>query len=86
MTQSKRLACPCCGYLTIPDDGTYPGSFFVCPVCYWEDDDVQFYDPDLRGGANQMSLNEARMAFAKFGAVDAMFSPKVRHPQPEEVP
>lgn len=35
----------------------------VCEVCDWEDDPVQFYDPDYRGGANAMSLNEAREAW-----------------------
>ncbi|ARP50579.1 hypothetical protein B6259_06620 [Ruminococcaceae bacterium CPB6] len=32
----------------------------VCPVCGWEDDGVQLDEPDLEGGANEMSLNEAR--------------------------
>ncbi|RDD79787.1 CPCC family cysteine-rich protein [Dyella tabacisoli] len=82
----KGLVCPCCGYLTIPDDGTYPGTFFVCPVCYWEDDDVQFHDPNFRGGANEMSLNEARAAFVNFGSVDPKLSAKVRPPRPEEMP
>lgn len=30
----------------------------------WEDDGVQFDDPDDRGGADAESLNEARAAFA----------------------
>jgi hypothetical protein len=32
-------------------------------MCGWEDDPVQFDDPDYRGGANADSLREHRMAF-----------------------
>ena len=35
-----RYACPCCGFLTL--DEAPPGTFAICPVCFWEDDDVQF--------------------------------------------
>jgi rubredoxin len=44
-----RYACSCCGYLTL--DEQPPGTFDICPVCWWEDDPVQFDDPDyqLRG-------------------------------------
>ncbi|MCB9892565.1 MAG: hypothetical protein H6832_01620 [Planctomycetes bacterium] len=38
------------------DHGTYE----ICDVCGWEDDPVQFADPDRRGGANKESLREAR--------------------------
>lgn len=37
----------------------------ICEVCGWEDDIVQNAHPDYRGGANQMSLNEAREAYKK---------------------
>lgn len=47
----NRLPCPCCGNLTFDADDVFPGSFEICPVCYWEDDDVQFLDPEYRGGA-----------------------------------
>ena len=81
----KMLPCPCCGYLTIPDDGTYPGSFFVCPVCLWEDDDIQYDNPDLRGGANKMSLNEAKSNFLEIGAKGPEAAQYVRPPSPEEM-
>ncbi|HGH4687971.1 MULTISPECIES: CPCC family cysteine-rich protein [Enterobacter] len=51
--------CPCCGQYEFPEEGSYE----ICPVCNWEDDPVQAEDPDYRGGANVMSLNEAREAF-----------------------
>ena len=37
-----------------------PEGWEICPVCNWEDDHVQAKYPDMRGGANDASLNEAR--------------------------
>lgn len=54
--------CPCCGFRTLLDEER--GSYDICGVCAWEDDFVQYRDPDYRGGANWESLNEARAAFA----------------------
>ncbi|WP_420130666.1 CPCC family cysteine-rich protein [Longimicrobium sp.] len=54
--------CPCCGFRTMPDEER--GSFDICPVCGWEDDRLQYADPDYRGGANEISLNQARAQFA----------------------
>lgn len=54
--------CPCCGFRTRPDEE--PGSYDICNTCGWEDDFVQYHEPDRRGGANAESLNEARAAFA----------------------
>ncbi|NLG37630.1 MAG: hypothetical protein GX549_06405 [Clostridiales bacterium] len=35
----------------------------MCDVCGWQDDGVQNDDPDFAGGANHMSLNQAREAY-----------------------
>ena len=35
----------------------------ICEVCNWENDPVQLVNPDLAGGANRMSLNQAREAY-----------------------
>jgi len=51
--------CPCCGK-GIVEEGH---EFDICSVCGWEDDNYQFAHPDYRGGANAMSLNEARQAW-----------------------
>lgn len=59
MAEENLVPCPCCG-IGMVEDGH---EFDVCEVCGWEDDPVQFDDPDYRGGANSMSLNEARAAF-----------------------
>jgi hypothetical protein len=56
-------ACPCCDRLTL--DEPPPGTYAICGVCGWEDDRVQFRDPDYRGGANTISLREARDEFAR---------------------
>jgi hypothetical protein len=37
----------------------------ICGICKWEDDPVQNNDPDYSGGANHISLNEAKQAFAE---------------------
>ena len=76
--------CPCCGHLTLAEEP--PGTFEVCPVCFWEDDDVQYRDPKFRGGANRVSLSEARENFASLGASSKEFIDQVRTPRPEELP
>jgi hypothetical protein len=79
-----RFACPCCGYLTLVDQP--PGTYLLCPVCWWEDDGVQFANPDRRGGANSPSLNEARENFRRSGASDPDLLSEVRLSRPDEVP
>lgn len=34
-------------------------AFEICPICNWEDDPSQRKDPNLKGGANKLSLKEA---------------------------
>lgn len=79
-----KYACPCCGYLTL--DARPPGTWDICAVCWWEDDLVQYSDADFRGGANDVSLNEARAVFKRVGASDERFLSKVRGPFPSEYP
>jgi len=47
-----------------------PGTFLICPVCWWEDDDAQFRRPDLVGGANGVSLEQARRNYSECGISD----------------
>jgi hypothetical protein len=61
-----------------------PGTFEICPVCNWEDDDVQFYDIDFKGGANEECLREARENFKKFKVSSLKFINNVRDPLPDE--
>lgn len=50
--------CPVCGK-------TYLYEYEICPVCGWENDPIQMDKPDLEGGANRMSLNQAITAYKK---------------------
>ena len=63
-----------------------PGTFEVCPVCYWEDDEVQFRNLDYEGGANSVSLCVARLNYARLGACSEECVNHVRSPTPEEIP
>lgn len=58
MNSTETIKCPCCGK-------TYVAEYDICTVCKWENDLNQLSKPDLRGGANRMSLNEARIAYKK---------------------
>jgi len=82
MNQKNTRACPCCGYLTLAD--SRPGSFEICPVCFWEDDLVQFNDPKYEGGANRVSLLQAQENFASFRASEGSALKHVRDPRPDE--
>lgn len=65
MNGKIKYACPCCGNKTL--DEQPPGSYKICPVCFWEDDPLQFKDPDYEGGANGVSLRQAQKNFLEFG-------------------
>ncbi|KAI9144011.1 cysteine-rich CPCC-domain-containing protein [Paraphysoderma sedebokerense] len=66
--------CPACGYLTFE---TAPGSFDICPLCYWEDDIYQLLHP-TESGANKVSLLLAQKNFQKYGAVEPDMKQYVR--------
>ena len=53
--------CPCCGFYTLNEKAD--NTFQICPVCYWEDDGVQLHEPDYEGGANNVSLMQAKENF-----------------------
>ncbi|MBP5674537.1 MAG: hypothetical protein K5787_08795 [Lentisphaeria bacterium] len=56
MARATKYACPCCGRKRIEHLGDYE----ICDVCGWEDDPTQSKDPDFEGGANELSLKQAR--------------------------
>jgi hypothetical protein len=78
MSAKSHFTCPCCGYGTLSEQP--PGTYEICPICFWEDDGVQFHDPDYEGGANKPSLRQAQKNFAAFGACDRAALPHVRRP------
>lgn len=53
--------CPVCGQATLDE----PGVFEICDICQWEDDPLQRENQTLAGGANHMSLNQAKAAYKK---------------------
>lgn len=62
---SGPFPCPCCGYLTLQEG---PGSYDICPICFWEDDNVQLRWPSYSGGANAPCLIDAQRSYAGSGA------------------
>ena len=70
--------CPCCGYLVFAEP---PGSFSICPFCFWEDDAVQLRYPEMGGGANKVSLIEGQKNFAAIGVSEGRFREHVRKPE-----
>ncbi len=59
----KKYPCPCCDEFVY--DSPANGDYSICPICQWEDDPVQFEDSNYGGGANPLSLNEARRVWQK---------------------
>ncbi|PKK87033.1 MAG: hydrolase [Candidatus Wallbacteria bacterium HGW-Wallbacteria-1] len=76
--------CPCCDFFTLPEQSG--NTFFTCPVCFWEDDGVQQNDPNYTGGANGVSLNDARCNYREFGACSKEMQPFVRVANKREQP
>ena len=76
----ERFPCVCCGHLTIGAAGGYE----ICPVCFWEDDQVQLRWPTMAGGANRVSLVEAQQNYRAYGACDEQGRKYVRAPLPDE--
>ena len=56
MSTIQGFICPVCGQHTFERLGDYE----ICPLCGWENDRIQFEDPEFAGGANALSLNEYR--------------------------
>lgn len=75
-----KYVCKCCGCAALDSADEYE----VCPVCCWEKDKTQERDPEYKGGANAVSLNEARKNYAEFGACEERFAEKVRKPEVTE--
>lgn len=61
MTTNENKKCACCGEFSLPKNSI----FEICPVCNWQDDELQNENPAYKGGANQMSLNEAKEQFER---------------------
>lgn len=64
----KRYTCPCCGYKTLRELNNWE----TCQVCKWNDDDIQSFNPDIRG-ANDVSLREAQKNYKEIGRTSKTF-------------
>lgn len=78
-----KYPCPCCGYLIYDEEPG--GSYDICPICFWEDDPVQFSEPNYEGGANGVSLREAQKNFEKIGAKGKRILKHARKPRKDEI-
>ena len=58
---AEKHKCPVCGKYQFEDWNDMD----ICEVCDWCNDGVQESEPDYEGGANRMSLNQAREACRK---------------------
>ncbi len=54
---TEKFVCPCCGYKTFAEQ--LNRHYNICEVCFWEDDPIQFGDPNYEGGANRVSLSRS---------------------------
>lgn len=77
----EKFTCPCCGYKTLDEQFGWD----ICPICYWEDDPLQFEEVDLEGGANTVSLRQAQKNFIEFGACERNMLRCVRKPDIHDV-
>lgn len=75
--RSTIKQCPCCYYRT---------GCTTCPVCFWTDDGQGDADADeVRGGPNgELSLTEARLNFAIYGASHRRYLGVVRAARADE--
>lgn len=75
---TMKYTCPCCGYKTLDEEP--PGTYEICAICFWEDDPIQFDDPDYEGGANRPSLKTAQKNYQLFRACEKRIVEYVRKP------
>ena len=60
MNKKYMTKCACCGEIVEKYD--------VCDNCGWQDDNIQNNNPDFVGGANMISLKEAKENYLKSNA------------------
>src|SRR5215475_8120424 len=71
-----RFPCDVCGHRTLDRKAAWE----ICPVCFWEDD--EWY---TGGGANDVTLEQARTNYGLFGAAEQRCVKSVRKPTATEI-
>ncbi|MHC1747341.1 MAG: CPCC family cysteine-rich protein [Cellulosilyticaceae bacterium] len=67
MSHNKNPApCPCCGYITIPNNGD--ALAYICPICFWEIDVFIQDDNEPSDCNHRLTLIQARENYIKYGA------------------
>ncbi len=61
----NKFTCPCCGYKVFEE---LPGSYEICPICFWEDDLIDLEMLYKSMGPNRVSLYEAQKNYELIGA------------------
>ena len=80
----RRYACPCCCYLTLDEAPT--GTYNICKVCFWEDDNVQFHDPDYEGAPTRSASTRPARTFARTASARPASSPTSARRFPKSSP
>ncbi|MBN1174432.1 MAG: hypothetical protein JXA67_19855 [Micromonosporaceae bacterium] len=77
MTAQPPDRCPCCGYRT---------GCTTCPVCFWTDDGRGEHDAArlINGPNSDLTLVDARLNFAIYGASHPRYRSLVRAPRSDE--
>lgn len=79
MSQRTPDRCRCCGYRT---------GCTTCPICFWTDDGRGGTGTDdvIDGQNGELTLRDARLNFAIYGASHPRYQSLVRQPRAEELP
>jgi Cysteine-rich CPCC len=75
MDTEELYPCPCCGYKTF--NSKPPGTYLICPICFWEDDGET--------GSNQVYLRQGQRNFINFGACEQEWLSYVRSPTENDI-
>jgi len=84
MKSVKKIKCPCCSNYTI--DKYEEIIVEICPVCFWQYDWVAQNNPKVVIGPNNVSLEEAKINYQKYGVSEIIFKDEVRTPFIDELP
>jgi len=79
----SQYSCPCCGYKTL--NAKPPGTYLICPICFWEDNGQALGWEDNWGGSNQVTLRQAQRNFIEFGACEQKWVNDVRPPTTDDL-